>query len=167
MALSKELCGLLAVGVQKERAAREFYVQAAAKTKVPLGKKMLQLLADEETKHERLLESWSAAGKCPVDLSFSAAGRDLLARGKAKVEKDVKPATGDLEAIDVGRDMERQAIAFYADAAKNAGDKASKDLLLRLEGEERKHLALLTDLYEYMKDPNLWSVRDEGAHFDS
>jgi len=63
--------------------------------------------------------------------------------------------------------MERKAIAFYQDAAAKAQDQASKDLLLRLKAEEDEHLALLTDLYEYMKDPNLWSVREGGAHFDS
>jgi len=167
MALSKELCGILALGVQKERAAREFYVQAAAKTTVPVGKRMLKLLADEETKHEELLASWSAAGACPIEMAFSEAGRELLVRGKTKVAGETKPQTGDLEAIGIGQEMERKAIAFYADAAAGAADQASKDLLRRLEGEEKKHLALLADLYEYMKDPSLWSVRDEGSHFDS
>jgi len=167
MALSKDLCGILAAGVEKEKAARDFYVQAGEKTLLPLGKKMFKMLAAEETKHEKLLESWSAAGACPVNAVVGDVAQDLLTKGKAKLDKDVKPETGDLQAIEVGQDMERKAIAFYADAAAKAADKASKDLFLRLEGEERKHLALLTDLYEYMRNPNLWSVRDERANFDS
>ena len=58
-------------------------------------------------------------------------------------------------------------IAFYKDAAEKSSDAASKALFLRLRQEEDKHLALLTDLYDYMVNPNLWSVRDEQANFDS
>jgi rubrerythrin len=167
MALSKPLCGILSVGIRKERAAHDFYVHAAGNTKHPLGKKMFDRLAGEEAKHEELLKGWSAGGACPTGARFPAPDSDLLKRGHAKVEKIVRPATGDLEAIEIGRTMEREAIRFYADGAAKADDRASKDLLLRLRAEEDKHLALLTDLYEYMRDPNLWSVRDEKAHFDS
>jgi len=167
MALSKDLCGILAAGVEKEKAARDFYTQAAEKTVFPVGKKMFTMLAAEETKHQELLESWSTAGACPVNAVVGGLAHDLLKKGKAKLDRDVKPATGDLQAIEIGQDMERIAIAFYAEAATKAADKASKDLFLRLEGEERKHLVLLTDLYEYMRNPNIWSVRDERANFDS
>jgi rubrerythrin len=91
----------------------------------------------------------------------------MLKRGQAKLDQTVKPDAGDLEAIELGRDQERKAIQFYLDAAAQAQDQPSKDLLLRLKAEEDNHLALLTDLYEYMRNPNLWSVRDERAHFDA
>lgn len=63
--------------------------------------------------------------------------------------------------------MEHNAILFYQDAAEVAEDQPAKDLFMRLKAEEDKHLALLTDLYEYMRDPNIWSIREGGAHFDS
>jgi hypothetical protein len=62
MALSKELCGILAAGVEKEKAAHDFYARAAEKTLLPLGQRMFKMLAAEETKHEKLLMSWSSAG---------------------------------------------------------------------------------------------------------
>ena len=167
MALSKEICGVLAAGVQKEKAAHDFYVGAAEKTLLPVGKKMFKMLAAEETKHEKLLESWSTAGACPVDAGLDDLAKDLMRKGKEKLAREVEVQSGDIQAIEIGQDMERKSIAFYAEAALKAGDKASRDLFLRLEGEEKNHLALLTDLYEYMRNPNLWSVRNERAHFDS
>ena len=167
MALSEPLCGILSVGIRKEQAAQDFYRRAADNTDHPLGKKMFERLAGEETKHEELLRGWSAEGACPAGVAFPEPDHDLLKRGYAKVDQTVKPGTGDLEAIDIGRRMEREAIQFYLDGAAKADDQPSKDLLMRLKGEEDKHLAMLTDLYEYMRDPNLWSVRDERAHFDS
>lgn len=167
MALSEHLCGILKTGIQKEQAAHDFYLRAADNTDHPLGKKMFERLADEETKHEDLLRGWSEEGSCPSDATFEPPDRDLLKRGHAKVDQMVKGETGDLEAVELGREQERKAIQFYQDAADQAEDDQSKDLLMRLKSEEDKHLAMLTDLYEYMRDPNLWSVRDEGAHFDS
>jgi len=167
MALSETMCNILKMGIRKERDAQEFYQKAAQRTKHPLGKKMFARLADDETKHGQLLASWSSQGVCPRNVSLPATAPDALKQARAKIDEAVKPETGDLEAIELGQEMERKAIAFYQDAAGQAKDPASKDLFLRLKGEEDKHLALLADLYEYMRDPNLWSVRDERAHFDS
>lgn len=167
MALAEPLCGILNMGIQKEQAARQFYLRAAENTRQPLGRKMFKRLADEESKHERLLADWAAKGACPADATFPPPDLSMLKRRKARADQAVKADTGDLEAIELGRDMERKAIQFYADAAAKAPDPPSKGLLMGLKGEEDKHLALLTDLYEYMRNPNLWSVRDERAHFDA
>jgi rubrerythrin len=167
MALNKELCGILAVGQQKERAARDFYLHAATKTKHPLGKQMFERLAQDEAKHEQLLQNWANVGLCPVDVKFPPVDMEFVKKGRAKVEKIVKPETTDLQAIELGQEMERKSIAFYLDGAAKAEDQPSKDLFMRLKAEEDKHLALLTDLYDYMVNPNLWSVRDQRSHFDS
>ncbi len=167
MALSDELCSILATGMEKERAAHDFYVEAAGKTEDDLGKKMFQRLADEETKHEELLKNWSEQGTCPADAPSKGMDPDFVKKGRQKVAEAVEAGTGDLEALEFAQKMERQAIAFYEESAKAADDDASRDLLLRLKAEEDKHLALVTDLFEYMKDPNLWNVREGKAHFDA
>jgi rubrerythrin len=167
MALGKELCGVLVLGAQKERAAHDFYAHAAARTSHPQGKKMFERLAGEETKHEQLLQDWANVGVCPVDVQFPKLDPDFVKKGKAAVEAKVTAATDDLGAIEMGQAMERKSIEFYADAAAKAEDAGSKALFTRLRQEEDKHLALLTDLYDYMINPNLWSVRDERANFDS
>jgi rubrerythrin len=167
MALSDDMCSILATGMEKERAAHDFYVEAAGKTQDALGKKMFERLADEEAKHEELLKTWSEQGTCPADAPTKGMDPDFVKKGRQKVAEAITPDTGDLEALEFGQKMERQAIAFYEESAEAADDDASRDLFLRLKAEEDKHLALLTDLYEYMKDPNLWSVREGKAHFDA
>ncbi|HUU11997.1 MAG TPA: ferritin family protein [Phycisphaerae bacterium] len=167
MALSQPMCGILKVGAEKERAARDFYLDASRKTRQALGKKMFDQLAADETQHEQLLQSWANQGFCPANVTYPTVDAAFLKRGRQEVAKAVKPETTDLEAIEFAQEMERKAIAFYRDAVAKAEDQPSKDLLARLKAEEDKHLALLTDLYEYMKDPAIWSVREGGAHFDS
>ena len=167
MALSKVLCGILATGAEKERAARDFYLEGSRKCTNPLGKQMLVRLADDEVKHEQLLQSWANEGICPADLTYPTVDKDFIKRGRERAAEAIQPETSDIEIIEFAQEMERNAIRFYRDAAEKADDQASKDLLLRLKAEEDKHLALLSDLYEYMKDPNLWSLREGGAHFDS
>jgi len=167
MALGDDMCRILSTGMEKERAAHDFYVEAADKTENNLGRKMFQRLAEEETKHQELLQSWSAEGACPAEADVGSLDPDFIKKGRQEGTQAIQPETGDLEALEVGRNMERQAIEFYETSARQADDEASRDLLLRLKAEEDKHLALLTDLQEYMKDPNLWSVREGKAHFDS
>jgi rubrerythrin len=167
MALDKAMCGILAVGAQKERTARDFYLEAARRTVHPTGKLMFERLAKEEGRHEQLLEGWANEGVCPVDADVPNVDVDLVKKGRAKLAKEVKAETTDLEAIEMAREMERKAIAFYLDAAGKAQDAGSKDLLMRLKAEEDKHLALLTDLAGYLENPEVWSVRDERANFDS
>ncbi|KPJ70942.1 MAG: hypothetical protein AMS14_09795 [Planctomycetes bacterium DG_20] len=167
MALSKALCGILATGAEKERAARDFYLEGSRKCTSPLGKQMLVRLADDEVKHEQLLQSWANEGICPADLVYPTVDKGFIRRAREKIAEAVQPETSDLEVVEFAQEMERNAIRFYQDAAGAAQDQESKDLFLRLKSEEDKHLALLTDLYEYMRDPGIWSVREGGAHFDS
>jgi rubrerythrin len=167
MVLNKDLCGILAVGEQKERAARDFYLEAARRTAHPLGKQMFERLSKEEATHAQLLQGWANNGLCPVDVTFPAIDKDWLSKAKARIRESVKSDTADLEALQIGQEQERKAIAFYLDCAGKSPDQPTKDLFLRLKSEEDKHLALLTDLYDFLVDPNLWSVRDERANFDS
>lgn len=167
MALNGEMCGILVAGAQKERASHDFYVEASRKTQHALGKKMFDMLAADETKHEHLLQSWANQGVCPVDVPFPPVDKEFLKKVKAKLQEAVKAETTELQAIEIGQDMERKAVAFYQDAAGKAADAPSKNLFLRLKGEEDRHLAMLTDLYGYMANPELWSVRDERSNFDS
>ena len=167
MALGEAMCNTLKMGMRKERDAHDFYLKAAAGTKHPLGRKMFERLAGEETKHEQLLASWVKEGTCPATGDLPPSEPHVLQRARAESKQRAGPDTGDLEAIELGQDMERKAIAFYQDAAAKAEGQDAKDLLLRLKAEEDTHLALLVDLYEYLRNPNLWSVRDERAHFDS
>jgi len=167
MELSDHLCQILATGIEKERAAQAFYLEAADRTQNALGEKTFRGLAKEEANHETLLADWSANGACPADRGPSVLDTDFITKGRDTIAKTVQPDTGDLEALELGQRMERQAIAFYQAAADETPDDEAKALLRQLKAEEDKHLALLTDLYEYMKDPNLWSVREGGAHFDA
>jgi len=167
MALGDELCEILSTGMEKERVAHDFYVEAAGRTQNELGRKMFERLAEDETRHEELLKSWSEQGACPAAAPADGIDPEFIRKGREKDAEAVQPETGDLEALEFARKMERQAIEFYQSGADAADDEASRDLFLRLKAEEDKHLALLTDLYEYMKDPTLWSVREGKAHFDS
>jgi len=167
VAVSKELCVILAAGVEKERKAHDLYLEAAAKTVHPLGKKMFTRLAEEEARHEQLLASWASEGACPASPASPPVDKDFVARELAKVKAAEKHDIGDLEAIELGRQMERKSIQFYTDCAAKAADRPSKDLFLRLKGEEDKHLAMLTDLYDYMANPDVWQTREGRAHFDS
>ena len=167
MAIGKDLCGILAVGEQKERAARDFYLEATRRTKHPLGKQMFQRLSEEEAKHAQILQDWANQGICQVESKFPPLEKNWLDKAKAKISEAVKADTSDLEALQIGQEQERKSIAFYLDCVTKVSDQPSKDLFLRLKSEEDRHLALLVDLYDFMVNPELWSVRDERANFDS
>jgi rubrerythrin len=167
MALSREICGILVVGAQKERASHDFYLHAASRTRHPMGKKMFERLAKDETRHEQLIQNWANEGVCPVATELPPLDPAFIKKGKAVIEEAVSAASDDMDAIRLGQEMERKSIMFYQDAANRSVDGESRALFIRLWEEEDKHLAMLADLYDYLVNPELWSVRNERANFDS
>ena len=112
MALSDALCKVLSTGMEKEQAAHDFYVEAAGKTKNPLGRKMFQRLAEDETRHEELLRSWSEQGACPAAAPAGGIDPEFIRKGREKVAEAVQPETGDLEALEFAKVATQHGITW-------------------------------------------------------
>ena len=100
-------------------------------------------MAGQENKHERLLRTWRAEGRCPAPESAFDAHHELIERGHAPIDEHIQPTAAPEQAVDLGLDMERRAIASYDDPARRFQDDDARNLIRALRAEENKHIAVL------------------------
>jgi len=163
------LLEMLVAALDMEQKGRAFYDEAAAGCTSKLGKEIfLHLAADEVVHLERLkrifaslkereawTEDWATLTTSHED--FSEFYHTLL----KKHEKDVTPASSELNALTVGIDLERKTAAYYEEHLVHAKDEKVRTFLKRMIAEERGHLAALSDLKLYLTDPEEWSFEME------
>ena len=143
MALPQDVAQILEMGIRKEQAAHDLYLRAADQVTEPWTKDVLEQMAGQENKHERLLRTWRDEGRCPAPDSAFESDHELIERGHAPVADYIGPAAGPEEAVDLGLDMERRSIAYYDDLAARFEDDDARNLIRALRAEENKHIAVL------------------------
>jgi rubrerythrin len=142
--------------LELEETGQEFYVGAAGRTVDPKGKDMFRSLADDEALHARIIqreidalakgEGWQvpeASAEGEVDLDTP-----LFPKGKAELEKAVRPDASDLDALLFALKIENDSFNLYVEQAKAATDPNAKRLYEYLVGAERTHFNLLMLNYE-------------------
>ena len=143
MALPQDVAQILELGIRKEQASHDLYLRAADQAADPWTKDVFEQMAGQENKHERLLREWRAEGRCPAPESAFEADHELVERGHARIDGHIEPTAGPEEAVDLGLDMERRAIASYDDPARRFQDDDARNLIRALRAEENKHIAVL------------------------
>jgi len=143
MALPQDVAQILEIGIRKEQAAHDLYLRAADQATDPWTKDVFEQIAGQENKHERLLRTWRAEGRCPAPESAFDAHHELIERGHAPIDEHIEPTAAPEEAVDLGLDMERRAIAYYDDLARRFEDDDARNLIRALRAEENKHIAVL------------------------
>ncbi|MBU7013457.1 MAG: ferritin family protein [Theionarchaea archaeon] len=132
---------ILGTALELEDKGFRFYSEAARKTENETGRKMFAQLAKEEQEHiESLREKFST-------LYPERAHKDIPV-----FETEVSKYSGEVEALKIGRDMEKESIAFYSEWAK--GD--LQPLFASLIEFEKKHLEVLEAELDYVLRTGYW-----------
>ena len=167
---------ILEYALTLEKDGYDFYCSASEKVTNPMGKKMLEWLATEETEHIKklteVLHLMKIEGKwaCAEE---GTQGRDtfrfktLFSQAKEKVKALVPADVDDLKALEMAMKMENKGYAFYSDAAREIDDPAGKALLESLAKEESDHYDALHNTYTYLKTPDLWFAWEEGHIYEA
>ena len=74
--------------------------------------------------------------------------------------------TSDLEALNMGIDLEWRSIAFYKKNLTNAQGLIERDFIEQMIGEENGHHAVLSDMKLYLADPTGWFFEHEHTGLD-
>jgi len=171
---SQDTIEMLSAALQMERKGEEFYSETVKKTKNPVGKQVWEMLRADELVHMRRIkkiyeslsegkpwsEEWFSeeTQRADIDRFFG----DLA----KKHEKDISAETTDLQAIDVGIELELQAVNYYEKHFKKAVDPLEKKFLGRMMDEEKSHYLALSDMKLYLVDPVGWFRDKERTHLD-
>lgn len=177
MSTEDRAMAMCATAMEMEERGRRFYEDAASRCRNPAGKDMFRILMEQEVVHisriKRIYAAVQTGGSFPEvsDPAEFAAGSDALEalfKGLA-ARHDTKagsPDPSDLEAVETGIDLEKNAIAFYEHQRSQAIDPkelAFIDLMIR---EEKGHHRTLNDMKFYLTDPAGWFRERERGGLD-
>jgi len=153
----------LEYAIQMEQDGQRYYGEAAARTVNPLGKKMFESLAADETNHIDWIHKLA-----PEVESSQEANRALY----AKLEPIFAGAPGaggdesDSAAIDLAIGMEEKSVAAYAEWAAEGDSDEIRKLGAVLVGQERFHRQLLENMKQYLDSPGDWFLAEERWNFE-
>ncbi|MFQ6092343.1 MAG: ferritin family protein [bacterium] len=167
---------ILEYALKFEQDGYDFYCSASEKVSNPLGKKMLQWLAREETEHKKKLKSAYEKMKAEGKWGESAPGTEerdtfrfktLFSQAKEKVKAIVPADVDELKALEMAMEMENKGYKFYTHAQNEIEDPEGKALLESLARDESDHYDALQNTYIYLKTPDLWFAWEEGHIYEA
>ena len=146
----------LDMAIERERGGNKFYLESADKTADSKGKHMFQWLAKEELKHLQWVEQqrqaliqgrkWQKVTGLDEPLIKKSDFPEL-----AESSGTVKPNTGELDALRLGMQAEKDSIALYTKAGQETADAEGKAMFARLVQDEQTHLDILEEEYEWLR----------------
>jgi rubrerythrin len=164
----------LEIAMNREEAARTFYLEASKKVTHPFAQEMFSSFAKDEERHYRTVQ------KIYTRLKEERAWPKLITSiGDVVITRAVDPrqletltmSTEDLNVsltiVKLGLEREEQSIEFYHQLAEKATDPFESRFFIALEHEERGHYLTLWDYREYLEDPASWHSRKEGFRLDA
>jgi len=139
--------------IKMEEEARTFYEKLAASTTVPELKNLFTLLADSEQEHHDALVKMKGSIK-PQKARFTALQdaacifKPLLTKRELIAELKEAP-----DAYRLVVQEEEKGVRFYEDLAAQEKDKGTREILLMIAEEERRHLNIVENIYSFVESP--------------
>jgi rubrerythrin len=142
---------VIAMAVENEIEAYEFYAAVGEKVKDANLKSIFKDLADEEKGHRNFLQGLLSQAK---PMSFNEAQDYKVSEtvDKPKLSMSMKPA----DAIALAMKNEEEAMNMYTELAKCSADKGQKDLFESLARMEKGHKVKLEGMYTNMAFTEVW-----------
>ena len=140
-----------AIGKEKEAAA--FYEDASNEETMSGAKDMLKEFAEEERKHQRLLEKFTSQGVVEGLDDYKFKWIVDIKRSDYVAEMEYKKGMLYNELLMLAMKREEKALALYNEMQKNADTDEGRMLFKMLCQEEAKHKLQLETLYDdYMAE---------------
>ncbi|MDH3346117.1 MAG: ferritin family protein [Kiritimatiellaceae bacterium] len=155
---------MLATALDMEKKGETFYEKAMNECKTEPGKGIFRMLMADEIIHYKRIKKIYDSLEAGLDWAdewklLEVKTKQLGTFFKKITDKhgsDIKSETTDLEAMDVGIDLELQAVKFYEAHLTKATDQTEREFLMRMISEERGHYRALSDMKFYLIDPVSW-----------
>lgn len=155
------MASIVEQAIQLEMGAEESYRKASQATSDPSARKILGLLADEEARHARVLQSMED----PTLLDHQELLTQVSTWICESVEGGAQAISSDAELPAVLRQamvLEQKTERFYREKAFEAEDEKVRELFITLAAMENTHFALIGSWIEYFDRPKEWI---ENAEF--
>ena len=152
--------------MKMELDGKEFYTQLARGTELPgLRGIFAQLAADEEKHYEVILALKAQAPAAMKDTAVLELAKNVFADLLAR-KAPLGPLKGDLDAYRRAMKLEADSFRLYESAAAKEPDAGTRDLLLRIAGEEHKHFNILENIHTFVNAPNQYLAWGEFSNLE-
>ncbi len=150
-----------AIGLEER--ARSYYADAAGKANDPSGRRILDLLAEEESHHAEALRRLKAGKSGKIGSSSLLNDVKGLVEGAVKEGKDTISFDASLrDILRKAMEIEQATKKFYEEKGAVATDPKERGLFGVLAKQELGHYLLVSGLAEYFDRPAEWV---ESAEF--
>ena len=169
---NKSFCQMLSTALEMEKKGKAFFDKAVSKCQAQQCKDIFKMLAKEEVVHmvriKKIYDSLSS-NQGWVDWRDFEVEQDLGKLMKQLVQehgKNIRAETSDIEALNIGIDLEEKSITYYSNHLDKSTDPLEKEFLQKLVEEERGHHLALIDMKFYLTDPSGWFREMERGGLD-
>lgn len=157
---------ILAFAMQMEKDGEAYYRQLAHRTSNTGLRTILNMLADEEVKHQQTLSDFQ-------DAKAAVPPCEVLVRAKnifAEMDADQSALSDESGQVDLYRkalSLEEQSRAFYQEKASELDDERQAAVFQDLAREEARHAFLLQNIVDFVSRPQGWLEDAEFNHLDA
>ncbi len=150
--------------IKMEEEACGYYEKLAAATAVPELKNLFTMLAAAEQEHHDALVKMKGSTD-PQKAQFKALQeaaclfKPLLAKRNLMAELKETP-----DAYQRVVKEEEKGVRFYEELAAQAKDAGTREILLKIAAEERKHLSIVENIYSFVESPKTFLAWGEFSN---
>jgi rubrerythrin len=152
--------------MEKEKFSENYYRQLAGKTSHKGLKNICNMLADEESKHYKIVEQMSR--NILADVAESPVlhhAKEIFEKMRGSTEK-FNFNISELELYQKARDIEEESRMFYLEKSDQAEDAGQRRIFQKLAEEEQKHFILLDKICDFVSRPQWFLENAEMYRFD-
>ena len=150
--------------IRKEEEARGYYEELAANTDVPELKNLFSMLAASEQEHYDALIKMKERID-PQKSRFAALQEATCLFTPLLTKRNlITELKDDPDAYRHAVKREEEDVRFYEDLAAKAQDEGSRELLLMIADEERKHLSIVENIFSFVESPKTYLAWGEFSN---
>jgi len=144
----ENLAAVLDFAIEKEKEAAEFYAHISREEAFSGAAKMFEEFAQEERKHQRLLEDFKARGLSVSIKDYQFKWITDIKRSNYVVDIEYRRGMGYNDILMLAMKREEKALQLYNDFLDKADSEESRTLFKMLCQEEAKHKLALETMYD-------------------
>ena len=151
--------------IQMEYEGQVYYQELAEKTSNTGLKNILNMLADDEIKHQQAIEQIRTT-TCAMSDSAVLDKVENIFREMKESGGNVNLSGDEEKLYQHAMDLEQKSQSFYQEKAEEVETPEQKALFSKLAEEERKHYQIMSNLVDFVAAPKTWLEDARFSHLD-
>ena len=153
--------------MQKEKYSENYYRELAGKTGNKGLKNILNMLADDEVKHYKIVQQMRKETPEKItDTKVLANTKKVFEKMRESTEK-FKFNISELQLYEKAKNIEQEAKQFYLEKADEVDNPDQKKIFKKLANQEQKHFIILENICDFVAKPQYFLENAEFHHIDN